>query len=102
LPLRSGIDYELRFSWKADQLTTDQGVFVELRGMGCDVFRVQSPAILGSRDWTDEALSFRTPRNCRMARIGLRRNESLKFDNKIAGNVWFDAVTLIEKNAAGR
>jgi hypothetical protein len=98
VPLRPGIDYELRFSWKADQLTTDQGVFVELRGMDCDRFRVQSPVILGSRDWTDEAFSFRTPQNCRMARIGLRRNESLKFDNKIAGNVWLDAVTLIEKH----
>ena len=98
LPLRPGIDYELRFSWKADQLTTDQGVFVELRGMDCDGLRVRSPAILASRDWADEVLSFRMPQGCQMARIGLRRNESLKFDNKIAGNVWFDAVTLIEKH----
>lgn len=99
VPLRPGIDYELRFSWKADQLTTDQGVFVELRGLDCDELRVQSPAILASRDWTEEVLSFRTPWGCQMARIGLRRNESLKFDNKIAGNVWFDAVTLIEKRS---
>jgi len=97
VPLRPGIDYELRFSWKADQLTTDQGVFVEFRGMDCDGLRVQSPAILGSRDWTDEVLSFRTPQGCPMGRIGLRRNESLKFNNKITGNVWLDAVTLIEK-----
>jgi hypothetical protein len=31
-----------------------------------------------------------------MARVGLRRNESLKFDNKIAGDLWIDAVEMVE------
>ncbi len=96
VPLRPGTDYELHFSWKAAQLSTDQGVYLELRGMDCAGFRVQSPAIFASRDWTDEVLAFRAPQDCRMARIGVRRNESLKFDNKIAGDVWLDAVALVE------
>jgi len=97
VPIQAGATYELRFAWKSEHLSTDQGVYLEVRGVECDTLKVQSAAITGDKEWSEEALVFQAPENCRMARVGVRRNESLKFDNKIAGDVWLDAVELVEK-----
>ena len=97
VPIQPGTLYELRFAWKSERLSTDQGVYMDVRGAGCDALSVQSPAITGSRDWSEETLVFLAPEGCRMARIGMKRDESLKFDNKIAGDVWLDAVEMVEK-----
>jgi hypothetical protein len=97
VPIQPGTHYELRFVWKSERLSTDQGVYMDVRGAGCDALSVQSPAITGNRDWSEETLVFLAPEGCRMARIGMKRDESLKFDNKIAGDVWLDAVEMIEK-----
>lgn len=97
VPIQPGTLYELRFVWKSERLSTDQGVYMDVRGAGCDALSVQSPAITGNRDWSEETLVFLAPEGCRMARVGMKRDESLKFDNKIAGDVWLDAVEMIEK-----
>ena len=97
LPLLPGTTCELRFVWKARQLGTDQGMYAEVRGVDCDGMTVRSGAITGNRDWSEESLVFDVPDQCRMARITFRRDESLKFDSKIRGDVWIDAVELVEK-----
>lgn len=96
VPVQGGATYELRFAWKAERLSTDRGMFMEVRGVDCSGLRVQTPEVTGSRDWTQESLAFEAPDGCRMARVGVRRNESLKFDNKIAGDLWIDAVEIVE------
>lgn len=100
LPLLPGTTCELRFAWKARRLTTDQGLYVDVRGVDCDGLTVRSPTITDSRDWSGESLTFDVPDQCRMAKIAFRRDESLKFDNKIRGDVWVDAVELVEKRSA--
>jgi len=97
VPLRPGTTCELRFSWMARRLTTDQGLYVEVRGEGCEGLSARSPAITGSRDWNEERLVFDVPDGCLMARIVLRRDQSLRFDGKIAGDVWLDDVELVER-----
>lgn len=97
VPLRPGTTCELRFNWKARGLTTDQGMYVEVRGLECDGLSVRSPAINGSRDWNEERLVFDVPESCQLARIALRRDQSLRFDGKIAGDVWLDDVELVER-----
>lgn len=97
VPLRPGTTCELRFKWKARHLTTEQGMYVEMRGLGCDGLFVRSPAITGSRDWSEESLVFDVPEGCLLARIALRRDQSLRFDGKIAGDVWLDDVELVER-----
>lgn len=97
VPLRPGTSCELRFAWKAQRLTTDQGLYVEVRGEGCEGLSVRCPAITGSRDWGEERLVFDVPDGCLMARIVLRRDQSLRFDGKIAGDVWLDDVELVER-----
>lgn len=98
-PLRPGSTYELRFAWKALRLTTDQGMYVEVRGVDCGGLAARGPAITGSRDWSGESLVFDVPDECRMAKITLRRNESLKFDSRIRGDVWIDGLELVERRA---
>ena len=100
LPLRPGTTCELSFVWKARRLNTDQGLYAEVRGVGCDGLSVRGSAITGSRDWSAENLTFDVPDECRMGRIVFRRDESLKFDGKIAGDVWIDAVELVEKRVS--
>jgi hypothetical protein len=96
VPLKPGTSYELRFAWKGERLSTDRGLFMEVRGVDCPGLRVQVPERTGSWDWQTETLAFETPEECLMGRVGLRRNESLKFDNKIAGDLWIDAVELVQ------
>jgi hypothetical protein len=96
VPVEAGKSYELRFAWKAERLSTDRGMYMEVRGVDCPGLRVQTAEVTGSRDWSEEALAFQAPDGCRIARVGVRRNESLKFDNKIAGDLWIDAVELVE------
>lgn len=100
LPLRPGTTCELRFSWKSSRLGTDQGLYADVRGVGCEGLSVRSPAITGTRDWSRENLIFDVPDQCRMAKITFRRDESLKFDSKIRGDVWIDAVELVETRSA--
>ena len=96
VPVEAGKFYELRFAWKAERLSTDRGMYLEVRGVDCPGLRVQTAEVTGSRDWGEESLAFQAPDGCRIARVGVRRNESLKFDNKIAGDLWIDAVELVE------
>ncbi len=97
VPLRPGTTCELRFNWKARRLTTDKGMYLEVQGLGCDGLSVRSPALSGSQAWSEERLVFDVPDGCLLARIALRRDQSLRFDGKIAGDVWFDDVELIER-----
>lgn len=97
VPLRPGTTCELRFAWKARRLITDQGLYVDVRGVGCDGLSVRSPAITGSQGWRGERLVFDVPEGCLLARITLRRDRSLKFDGNIAGDAWLDAVELVER-----
>ncbi len=100
VPLRPGTSCELRFAWKSSRLGTDQGMYADVRGVGCDGLSARSHAISGTRDWSGENLVFDVPDQCLMAKITFRRDESLKFDSKIAGDVWIDAVELVEKRSA--
>jgi hypothetical protein len=101
VPVKPGRSYELRFSRKARRLTTDRGVYVEVAGFRCPGLRVTSEEVTGSTDWREEALPFGVPEACTVVRLGVRRDESLKFDNKIAGDYWIDAVRLVEARPFG-
>ena len=94
-----GQAYELRFAAKSERLSTDRGPYVEVRGMECPGFRAASPEITGTRGWGGEALSFEVPDGCRVVRVAVRRDESLKFDNKIAGDFWIDDVEIVQRRS---
>lgn len=99
VPLEPGRDYELRFLVKSQRITTDRGPYMELRGVDCPGLRIKGPEFIGSQGWAQVVLPFQAPDECHMARLGLRRDESLKFDSKIAGELWLDAFEMVQKRA---
>ena len=95
VPVEEGTSFTLRFSWKARRLTTDRGMYMEVRAVGLEGMRVRSREMTGSGGWMKETLVFTVPRGCHVVRVGLRRDESLMFDNKIAGDLWIDDVEMV-------
>ncbi len=92
-----GQAYALRFDAKSERLSTDRGAYVEVRGMNCPGLRAVSPQITGSRGWGEETMTFEVPDGCRVVRVAVRRDESLKFDNKIAGDFWIDDLEIVQR-----
>jgi hypothetical protein len=80
-------------------LTTDQGLRFHL-------FDAESPQRLdltteqltGTHDWTLVEKTFLVPSGTNLVTVQLARNASLKFDNKIIGVAWIDAVSLVPRD----
>jgi hypothetical protein len=82
-------------AWIASQdLTTDQGLFLRLSetGSGNRVL-AETQHITGTTDWQFVEAEVVAPRTL-LAAIQLCRRPSRKFDNKIRGAAWVDAVRL--------
>ncbi|MHC1729938.1 MAG: hypothetical protein AB9866_28725 [Syntrophobacteraceae bacterium] len=97
IPVQPGGNYTLRFFRKSRDLTTDQGIFLQVSGYKCNGLQVRSEAVLGTTPWVNEELKFAVPECCETVILKVLRNESLKMDSKISGEYWIDAVELIEK-----
>lgn len=94
LPVRPLAPYRLSYRWKADELTTDQGPFVEVYGYDCGGLREAGPMMLGSVQWREAAFEFTPPEGCHAVVVRLRRNTSGRFDSKINGTLWLDDFKL--------
>ena len=94
VPVTPGKGYRLRYWWKSHRITTDQGVFVEVRGRGCRGLYEKGPMILGTEDWQQVDLEFEVPEACDTVLVRLRRKPSGRFDNKINGVLWLDDFVL--------
>lgn len=86
--------HELTFWWKSKGISTDQGPYVEVFGYDANGLYQKSPMVLGSRNWSQEKMTFIPPANCHAVTVRLRRNESLRFDSKIRGALWVDSFKL--------
>lgn len=96
VPVSPGKTYRLELAQKSVNLTTDQGVFVEVTGYGCKRLHAKTAALTETVPWTREQLEFRVPDDCEAVQLTVRRQESIMLDSKIAGDYWLDAVELIE------
>lgn len=91
--------YRLQAMVKIQDITTDQGV--RLRILDPEApgrLDVSTPAMTGSSDWHAIELRVEVRPPTRVVRIEVARQPSLKFDNKIAGTLWLDAVSLTRTN----
>ncbi len=82
--------YTLNFAWRSENITTDQGPFIEIydyqhRGKIAD-----SRQITGSNHWRTMSVQFRAPARCHAMVIRLRRLKSKRLDSKIGGVLWLD------------
>jgi hypothetical protein len=94
VPVSPGGTYRLSYWWKALQISSDKGVFVEILGKDCRGLSEKGPMILGSQDWRHVSLDFQVPEDCRVAVIRFRRQKSVRFDNKLNGVLWLDDFVL--------
>jgi len=95
VPVLGGRAYRLSFAQRGENLTTDQGVFLQVLGRDCRGLLAEGEAIQGSLPWREEILEIQVPEGCHALMLRIRRVESLKFDNKISGDYWLDEVELI-------
>jgi hypothetical protein len=94
VPVEPGKSYKLAGSVKTDKITTTNGIFFEVAGHRCEPFVKRSEPVTGTNLWKRMEIEFITPRDCKTVTVGARREKSVKFDNKIAGDVWIDSLSL--------
>jgi tetratricopeptide (TPR) repeat protein len=61
---------------------------------------LQSDAAVGNSSWLRRQLEFKSGSDTRLLEIRVARPASTKFDNRIAGAVWIDQVSLTEIKSA--
>ncbi|MGA3117070.1 MAG: tetratricopeptide repeat protein [Syntrophobacteraceae bacterium] len=96
VPVIPGTAYTLRFVSRSSNLTTDRGVFLTVSGYKNE-FKNTSKQVLGDSPWQEDKIEFSVPAGCEAVVLQVRRDESLKMDNKISGDYWLDSVELMEQ-----
>ena len=85
-----------RAAIRAQGVTTDQGLGFRIydaeRESRVDV---RTETVNGTCDWKTLETKFSVPRQSRLLQIQLVRRPSSKFDNKLAGTVWIDDISLV-------
>jgi tetratricopeptide (TPR) repeat protein len=91
--------YRLSGWVRTNGLTTDQGVGLRLTVAGNAASPdVSTPAIAGSREWTQLSAEFTLRAPARLARVEIFRHPSEKFDNRPHGTAWIDDVAIQRLN----
>ncbi|MEE8201254.1 MAG: tetratricopeptide repeat protein [Candidatus Acidoferrales bacterium] len=95
LPVQPQTRYRFIGYLRTRDLTTDSGPRFELLDVyDRSRFFLSSPSVVGSRSWTRQQLEFQTGPDTRLLLLRLTRPPSRKLDNRIAGTVWIDRVSL--------
>jgi hypothetical protein len=97
VPVKPATPYLLRFTRKSSGLSTDRGVFLAVSGFNDEKFNTASTQVTGESPWKEEKIEFATPAGCEAVILRVRRNESLRMDNKLSGDYWLGPVELTEK-----
>ncbi len=96
VPLEGGKVYALRGKMKTAKLTTDQLPFLEAYGYQCKAPVSRTDMVKGEQPWTDVYFQFKVPQECEAMVIRLRRKESTRIDNKLAGDFWLTNLEIAE------
>lgn len=95
VPVRPGASYRFSYFIRTQGLTTDSGPRFELAD-AYDPARLSLTTrnLLGSARWSLEQVEFSTGPETRLLAVRLLRPASHKLDNRLAGSVWLDQVSL--------
>ena len=92
-------EYRLRALVRATGMTTDQGLFVEVKdGENEGRLDVQSDQLKGSSDWHEIQIPFKVEPATHFVNVVVRRRASERFDSKISGTVWIRNISLTRTN----
>ena len=88
-------DYRFTAWLKTDGITTDEGVRFCLSDVESpERLHKQTEATRGTNDWREIRQDIAVPPHTNLIEVAVCRLPSLKFDNKIGGTVWIDAVSV--------
>lgn len=96
VPVGPGKRYALSGYIKTERITTQNGVLFEVSGLRCGPFVTKTDPVTGTNMWKKIALEFTAPGACKALMVGIKREKSAKFDNKISGDVWLESLTMTE------
>lgn len=105
VPVEPGSPYRIKVSIRTEDITTLNGIFLDVSGYRCPNLVVRTEPVTGTTNlWKDILAEFVTPKDCMAVWLGIRREKSDKFDNRIRGNVWIDSVSMtqVSKNKLQR
>lgn len=95
VPVQPNTQYRFRGWMRAEQITTDSGPHFEIADHYAPLLPLaMGESVMGSSPWQETNLVFRTGAETKLLRVGVVRNASRKFDNKIRGEIWIDDVSL--------
>ncbi len=94
LLLEPGERYRLRLALHTAELTTDQGVSVEVVSRDPRTLLVATDPVSGTSGWLEFEVLFTMPEGSGQAEIRLRRRISQQIDSRIRGKVWLDSVGI--------
>jgi len=104
VPVEARTPYELSAWMATKDLTTDQGVRLELKPRTGSAAVANTEQMHGTQDWTRVTTVWGGASDSQEMEICLRREASDQDDNKIRGTVWVDdvALTPVNKSGAGK
>lgn len=87
--------FHFRAWLKLDRLTTDQGLAFRIFDPDSPSrLDLHTPMLTGTLDWTPVEIAFTVRPGTNLLQLELFRQPSWKFDNKLAGAAWVDALEL--------
>ena len=96
VPVDPRTSYQFSAWIRAEAVTTDRGVSMRL--LTPESLKnppLITPDLKGTVPWTQVTLPWRAEKDVHLLQVCVTRAPSRKFDNKIAGTVWLDDVSLV-------
>jgi tetratricopeptide (TPR) repeat protein len=104
VPVDPQTTYDFSAYLRTEEITTDSGLLFWIADSRNPAINQGTQQLTGTQPWSRVDLSFKTGPKTRLVTVALRRFPSEKLDNKLAGTVWVDDVTLrpAEQKRRGR
>lgn len=96
VPVSPGRKYRLSGYIRTEGITTLNGIILEVSNLVCDPFAKTTEPVTGTNLWKKMEIEFTAPNRCRTVSIGIKREQSGKFDNKISGDAWIDSMSMAQ------
>lgn len=96
VPVQPNAQYAFSAYMRVDGITTDMGPrmqIIDAYDMG--KLSLSAENLVGSSEWSAEQLAFTTGPATRLLVVRIARPSSHRLDNRLAGTVWIDHVSLI-------
>lgn len=94
--------YRLEGRWRADDITTRSGVFLDIRTLDAEknTYARNEPRYK-SWEWQPFTIEWTTPVDATLAELRVRRAPTDALDSKIAGTLWLDDLALYRLDDRG-